>query len=85
MNTACHVLNRVLTVKQHNKTCYELLYNRKPNLHGYQPFRVLCTLVKTNNKTKFGEKVDEGYFLGYMFGSPNKRVFNTTASKINIV
>ena len=31
-----------------------------------------------------GEKADEGYFLGYMPGSPNKRVFNTTAGKIDI-
>ena len=84
VNTACHVLNRVLTVKQHNKTCYELLYNRKPNLHGYEPFGVPCTLLKTNNKAKFGEKANEGYFLGYMPGSLNKQVFNTTAGKIDI-
>ncbi|HEY5236632.1 MAG TPA: hypothetical protein VIJ14_10665, partial [Rhabdochlamydiaceae bacterium] len=32
VNTTCYVLNRVLTVKKHNKTCYELLNNRKPNL-----------------------------------------------------
>ena len=63
---------------------YELLYNRKPNFHGYEPFGVPCTLLKTNNKTKFGEKVDDGYFLGYMPGSPNKRGFNTTAGKIDI-
>ncbi|KAI3687046.1 hypothetical protein L1987_80736 [Smallanthus sonchifolius] len=32
VNTACLVLNRVLVVKRHNKTCYELINNRLPNL-----------------------------------------------------
>ena len=34
VNTTCNVLNRVLTVKRENKTCYELLNNQKPNLSG---------------------------------------------------
>ncbi|KAI3814090.1 hypothetical protein L1987_18835 [Smallanthus sonchifolius] len=38
VNTACHVLNRFLTVKRYNKTCYELLNNRKPNLEYLLPF-----------------------------------------------
>ncbi|KAI3732880.1 hypothetical protein L1987_64091 [Smallanthus sonchifolius] len=38
VNTSCHVLNRVLTVKKHNKTCYELMNNRKPNLAYLLPF-----------------------------------------------
>jgi len=29
---ACYTLNRVLTVNKHDKTCYELLNNRKSNL-----------------------------------------------------
>ncbi|KAI3821653.1 hypothetical protein L1987_09222 [Smallanthus sonchifolius] len=38
VNTACHVLNRVLVVKRHNKTCYELINNRPPNLDYLVPF-----------------------------------------------
>ena len=38
VNTACYVLNRVLMVKKHNKTCYELINNRKPNLSHFEPF-----------------------------------------------
>ena len=49
VNTTCYVLNRVLTVKRKNKTCYELLHNRKPNLEGFEPFGVMCTLLKTRN------------------------------------
>ena len=76
VNTACHVLNKVLTVKPENKTCYELLNNRKSNLSRHEPFGVPCTLLKTRDQPKFGEKADEGYFIGYVPGSPNNRVFN---------
>ena len=50
INTACYVLNRVLMVKKENKTCYELLNNRKPNLSGFEPFGVPCTLLKTRDQ-----------------------------------
>ena len=83
VNTACYVLNRVLTVKRQNKTCYELLNNRKPNLQFLEPFRCPCTLMNTNERlTKFGERASDGYFLGYSVNSPNKRVFNKTTGKI---
>ena len=49
VNTACHVLNRVLIVKRFNKTFYELLNNRKPNLNGYEPFGVPCSILKTKH------------------------------------
>ncbi|KAI3776071.1 hypothetical protein L1987_45832 [Smallanthus sonchifolius] len=65
VNTACHVLNRVLNVKQHNKTCYELLNNRKPNLEYLLPFGNPCTLLKVRDvPTKFSAKAIEGIFLG---------------------
>ena len=51
VNTACHVLNRVLMVKRFNKTCYELLNNQKPNLTGYEPFGVACTLLKSRTQS----------------------------------
>ena len=84
VNTACHVLNRVLIVKRFHKTCYELLNNRKPNLTGYEPFGVPCTILKNKIQSKFGEKADEGLFLGYMPSSPNKRVYNNTSGRVEI-
>ncbi|KAI3824291.1 hypothetical protein L1987_05744 [Smallanthus sonchifolius] len=45
VNTACHVLNRVLVVKRHNKTCYELINNRLPNLDYLVPFGSPCSLL----------------------------------------
>ena len=85
VNTACHVLNRVLTVKSLNKTSYEVLNNRAPNLMGFEPFGVPCTILKTQHQPKFNGKADEGYFLGYMPNSPNKRVFNKNSGKIEVV
>jgi len=85
VNTACYVLNRVLTVKRHNKTCYELLYNRKPNLSGFEPFGSPCSILKTKDQPKFGVVADEGIFLGYVPGAPNKRVFNCKTSRVEIV
>jgi len=83
VNTACFVLNRVLTVKRQNKTCYELLNNRKPNLQFLEPFGCPCTILITKERVpKFGEKANDGYFLGYSINSPNKRVFNKTKGQI---
>ncbi|KAI3712381.1 hypothetical protein L1987_70935 [Smallanthus sonchifolius] len=65
VNTACHVLNRVLTVKRHNKTCYEFLNNRKPNLDYLLPFGNPCTMLMVRDvPTKFSAKDIEGIFLG---------------------
>ncbi|TLX65758.1 transposase family protein, partial [Labilibacter sediminis] len=84
VNTACYTLNRVLTVKKHNKTCYELINNRKPNLQFLEPFGAPCTLLlqAKDRKSKFGENAIEGYYLGQVANSPNKRVFNKLTGRI---
>ncbi|KAI3825102.1 hypothetical protein L1987_06578 [Smallanthus sonchifolius] len=78
VNTACHVLNRVLVVKRHNKTCYELINNRLPNLDYLVPFRSPCSLLLQykDRQSKFHAKAVEGIFLGYVANSPCKRSFN---------
>ncbi|GJZ98407.1 putative ribonuclease H-like domain-containing protein [Tanacetum coccineum] len=38
VNTACYVQNRVLVVKPHNKTPYELFHGRTPTLSFMRPF-----------------------------------------------
>ena len=58
---------------------------QKPNLKGFEPFGVPCTLLKTSSQPKFGEKAIEGYFLGYMPNSPNKRAFNKETGMLEIV
>ncbi|KAJ0955343.1 putative RNA-directed DNA polymerase [Helianthus annuus] len=52
--SACYTLNRVLTVKRHNKTCFELFHKRKPDLSYLEPFGAPCTMIDPNGK--FGQK-----------------------------
>ncbi|KAI3802322.1 hypothetical protein L1987_30452 [Smallanthus sonchifolius] len=83
VNTACHVLNKVLTIKRHNKTCYELLNNRKSNLEYLLHFGNPCTLLKVRDvPTKFSAKAIEGIFLGYVANSTTKRVYNKETCQV---
>ncbi|GJS90289.1 putative ribonuclease H-like domain-containing protein [Tanacetum coccineum] len=41
VNTACYVLNRVLVIKPHNKTPYELIRERPPLIDFMKPFRIV--------------------------------------------
>ncbi|GKG19851.1 retrovirus-related pol polyprotein from transposon TNT 1-94, partial [Tanacetum coccineum] len=55
VSTACYVQNRVLIVKPHNKTPYEL-------------FGCHVTILNTLDKLgKFDGKSDEGFFVGVYF------------------
>nr|GEV43152.1 retrovirus-related Pol polyprotein from transposon TNT 1-94 [Tanacetum cinerariifolium] len=47
VNTACYVRNRVLVIKPHNKTPYELFLGRKPALSFMRPFRCPVTILNT--------------------------------------
>ncbi|KAI3754763.1 hypothetical protein L1987_54553 [Smallanthus sonchifolius] len=63
VNTACHVLNRVLTVKGHNKTCYELLNNRKSNLDYLLPFGYVANSTTKMVYNKETRQVEEWYHI----------------------
>ncbi|GJZ25603.1 ribonuclease H-like domain-containing protein [Tanacetum coccineum] len=63
VNTACYVQNRVLIIKPHNKTPYELSLGRKPALSFMSPFGCPVTILSTiDHLGKFDEKADEGFF-----------------------
>nr|GEV68686.1 putative ribonuclease H-like domain-containing protein [Tanacetum cinerariifolium] len=47
VNTACYVQNRVLVTKPQNKTPYELLLCRTPNIGFMRPFVYLVTILNT--------------------------------------
>ncbi|GJR87123.1 putative ribonuclease H-like domain-containing protein [Tanacetum coccineum] len=47
VNTACYVQNRVLVVKPHNKTPYELFRGRTPALSFMRPFGCHVTILNT--------------------------------------
>ncbi|GJZ53397.1 ribonuclease H-like domain-containing protein [Tanacetum coccineum] len=67
VNTVCYVQNRVLVVKPHNKTPYELFHGRTPTLSFMIPFGCHVTILKD----------DEGFFVGYSLNIKAFRVFNS--------
>ncbi|GJT58119.1 putative ribonuclease H-like domain-containing protein [Tanacetum coccineum] len=70
VNTACYVQNRVLVVKPHNKTPYELFKGRTPTLSFMRPFGCHVTILNTLDYLgKFDGKSDEGFFVGYSLNS----------------
>ncbi|GJT91541.1 retrovirus-related pol polyprotein from transposon TNT 1-94, partial [Tanacetum coccineum] len=78
LNTACYVQNRVLVIKPHNKTPYELFLGRKLALSFMRPFECHVTIFNTiDHLGKFDGKADEGFFIGYSTNSKALRVFNS--------
>ncbi|GJS04835.1 ribonuclease H-like domain-containing protein [Tanacetum coccineum] len=47
VNTACYVQNRVLVIRPHKKTLYELFLGRKPALSFMRPFGCPVTILNT--------------------------------------
>nr|GEX40012.1 hypothetical protein [Tanacetum cinerariifolium] len=74
---------RVLVTKPHNKTPYELLIGRSPNLEFMRPFRCLVTILNTlDHLGKFDGNADEGFLVGYSVNSKAFRVFNSRTRKV---
>ncbi|GJW60456.1 retrovirus-related pol polyprotein from transposon TNT 1-94 [Tanacetum coccineum] len=83
VNIACYVQNRVLVVKPHNKTPYELFRGRTPALSFMRPFGCHVTILNTLDYLgKFDGKSDEGFFVGYSINSKAFRVYNIRTRKV---
>ncbi|GJW87279.1 putative ribonuclease H-like domain-containing protein [Tanacetum coccineum] len=83
VSTACYVQNRVLVVKPHNKTPYELFKGFKPTLSFMRPFGCYDTILNTlENLGKFDGKSDESFFVGYSLSSKAFRVYNTRTRRV---
>ncbi|GJU52826.1 putative ribonuclease H-like domain-containing protein [Tanacetum coccineum] len=80
VSTACYVQNKVLVVKPHNKTPYELFRGFKPALSFMRPFRCHVTILNTlDSLGKFDGKSDDGFFVGYSLSSTQEE-FNAGTS-----
>lgn len=78
INTACHILNKAMVRLILNRTLYELLKGKKPNVSYFKPFRVKY-FVHNNNKENLDKvdfKSELSYFLGYSDNSRSYRVFH---------
>ncbi|GKB91353.1 retrovirus-related pol polyprotein from transposon TNT 1-94, partial [Tanacetum coccineum] len=63
--TACYTQNRSLIHTRHNKTPYELVHDKKPDLTFFRVFGALCYPANdSENLGKFQAKADIGIFVG---------------------
>ncbi|GJS99406.1 retrovirus-related pol polyprotein from transposon TNT 1-94 [Tanacetum coccineum] len=66
INTACYTQNRSLIRLRYNKTPYELMQDKKPDLSFFHVFGSLCYPTNDNEDLgKFDAKADIGIFVGY--------------------
>ncbi|GJS17986.1 retrovirus-related pol polyprotein from transposon TNT 1-94 [Tanacetum coccineum] len=81
--TACFTQNRSIVHTRHNKTPYELIRGRKPNIQYFHVFGSLC--YPTNDHDDLGKmkpKADIGIFIGYSESSRGFRIYNQRTKKI---
>ncbi|GKF25887.1 putative ribonuclease H-like domain-containing protein, partial [Tanacetum coccineum] len=74
---------RVLVTRPHNKTPYELLSGKVPNISHLKPFGCYVTILNTSDHLgKFEGKADEGFIVGYVAHSKAYKVYNLSSKKI---
>nr|GEZ30110.1 retrovirus-related Pol polyprotein from transposon TNT 1-94 [Tanacetum cinerariifolium] len=79
----CFTQNRSLIHKRYNKTLYELLRGRKPNVEYFYVFGSLC--YPTNDQEDLGKikpKADTGLFIGYLESSRGFWINNCRTRRI---
>ena len=83
INTACHASNRLYLRKLKNKTPYELMTGKKPNVKYFRVFGCKCFILnKKTRLAKFEPKTYEGIFVGYASNSHSYRVLNKSTGCI---
>nr|GEU75490.1 ribonuclease H-like domain, reverse transcriptase, RNA-dependent DNA polymerase [Tanacetum cinerariifolium] len=66
VSTACYVLNKVSITNPHNKTPYELLSAKVPNIRHLKPFGCQVTILNTSNHLgKIKGKANDSFHVGY--------------------
>ncbi|GJX05302.1 putative ribonuclease H-like domain-containing protein [Tanacetum coccineum] len=81
--TACYTQNRSLIHTRHNKTPYELVHDKKPDLTFLRVFGALC--YPTNDSEdlgKFQAKADIRIFVGYAPSRKGYRIYNKRTRRL---
>ncbi|GJS10366.1 retrovirus-related pol polyprotein from transposon TNT 1-94 [Tanacetum coccineum] len=81
--TTCFTQNRSIIHTRYNKTPYELLRGRKPNIAYFHVFGSLC--YPTNDRDDLGKmkpKADIDVFIGYSETSTSFRIYNRRTKMI---
>nr|GEU29580.1 retrovirus-related Pol polyprotein from transposon TNT 1-94 [Tanacetum cinerariifolium] len=83
INTACYTQNRSLILIGYNKTPYELMQDKKPDLSFFHVFGALCYPINDNDKLgKLDAKAIIGIFIGYAPAKKAFRIYNKRTQKI---
>ncbi|GKF51824.1 retrovirus-related pol polyprotein from transposon TNT 1-94, partial [Tanacetum coccineum] len=83
ISTACFTQNRSIIHTRYNKTPYELLHGRKPNVEYFHVFGSLCYPI--NDREDLGKmkpKADIRIFIRYSETSRGFRIYNCRNKKI---
>ncbi|GKC73053.1 ribonuclease H-like domain-containing protein [Tanacetum coccineum] len=83
--TACYVLSRVLVIKPHTKTPYELTHGRTPLINFMKPFGCHVIILNTRDHLgKFDGKADEGFFCWVLCGNGLDWLFDVYSLTISM-
>ncbi|WVZ51224.1 hypothetical protein U9M48_002386 [Paspalum notatum var. saurae] len=83
INTACYASNRLFPHRLLDKTPYELLNGRKPNISYFRVFGCKCYIYKKcQHLGKFQRRCDIDFLLGYSSKSKAYRVFNNATGMV---
>nr|GEU73947.1 hypothetical protein [Tanacetum cinerariifolium] len=83
ISTVCYTQNHSIIYQRFNKTPYELIQGRKPNISYLYVFGALCYSKNDREDIdKLGAKGDIGFFIGYSANSVGYRVYNRRSKKI---
>ncbi|GJZ08658.1 putative ribonuclease H-like domain-containing protein [Tanacetum coccineum] len=81
--TACYTQNRSLIHTLHNKTPYELVHDKKPDLTFLRIFGALCYPINDSEDLgKLKAKADIGFFAGYAPNRKGYRIYNKRTRQI---
>ncbi|GJW92837.1 retrovirus-related pol polyprotein from transposon TNT 1-94 [Tanacetum coccineum] len=84
ISTASFTQNHSIIHKRFDKTPYELINKRKPNIKFFHVFGCICYLLNDYDDVgKLKEKGDIGVFVGYSKESVAFRVYNKRTRKIH--
>ena len=87
---AVYILNRILSSKNTNRSAYELLYKRKPNLKYLKIFGCktfyynpqLNQQINTGTPNKLLNRAIEGIFIGFDMNRRCFKIYNPTSNSI---
>ncbi|GKB54741.1 retrovirus-related pol polyprotein from transposon TNT 1-94 [Tanacetum coccineum] len=83
INTACYTQNRSIIRRRYNKTPYELMQDKKPDLSLFHVFGALCYPTNDNDDLgKLDAKAEIGIFVGYTPAKKAFRIYNKRTQKI---